>query len=198
MTRTLKALMLVFVLGVFAPLPTLIAADESIAIVVHPSVPVQTLSAAELRSIYKRDMQFWSNGDPIRPFALPPESSVRQAFDLAVLGMDPPTATKYWIDQRVRGGAPPPRGVPNAALLARVITSLAGSIAYLPQVSVPQGVRVVAIIRGGTVMRAMATAPFMADGPFHTITTIARGRRSSVAASQLALEPLAGNLREAP
>lgn len=163
MTRTLPALVLLFVIAVLSPVQQVIAGDEPIAIVVHPGVPVQTLSAAELRSIYKRDTQFWSNGDPIRPFALPPESSIRQAFDLAVLSMDPPTATKYWIDQRVRGGPPPPRGVPNAALLARVITSLTGAIAYLPQSSVPQGVRVVAVIRGGTVMRALAAAPFMAD-----------------------------------
>jgi ABC-type phosphate transport system substrate-binding protein len=164
MTRSLPALLFLFVIGLLSPVQQVVAGDEPIAIVVHPGVPVQSLSAAELRSIYKRDTQFWSNGDPIRPFALPPESDVRQAFDLAVLGMDPPTATKYWIDQRVRGGAPPPRGVPNASLLARVITSLTGAIAYLPQSSVPQGARIVAVIRGGTVTRAMASAPFMADG----------------------------------
>ncbi len=185
-------------IGMLSPVPQVVAGDEPIAIVVHPGVPAQTLSAAELRSIYKRDTQFWSNGDPIRPFALPPESDVRQAFDLAVLGMDPPTATKYWIDQRVRGGAPPPRGVPNAALLARVITSLTGAIAYLPQSSVPQGVRVVAVIRGGAVMRAMAQAPFMADGHFPTISTLAPSSRMSAATVQQSAETLAAGRLEAP
>ena len=137
--------------------------SESLAVIVHPSVPVKTLSAADLRSIYRRETAYWPDGSAIRPLSLPPENAVRQQFDLAVLNLDADGVAKYWIDQRVRGGATPPRNVNTAILIARVVPALAGSIAYLPESAVPAGVRVVAVVRSGTVRAAEASRRYVAD-----------------------------------
>lgn len=129
-------------------------ADEVLAVIVHPSVPVQSLSAAELRSIYRRETRFWSDGTPIVPLALMPKNDLRVQFDKAVLGMDADGVAKFWIDQRVRGLAQPPRSVPTLLLVAKVVGGLPGSIAYLPQSHVPAGVHTVALIRDGRVVHA--------------------------------------------
>ncbi len=145
-------------------LPNLAAGElESLAVIVHPSVPVKALSAADLRSIYRRETSYWPDGQAIRPLALSPENPLRHQFDLAVLGLDPDAVAKYWIDQRVRGGATPPRSVSTVALIARVTPALAGAIAYVPESAIPAGVRVVAMVRGGTVRSAEALRRFVAD-----------------------------------
>lgn len=59
---------------------------------------------------------------------------------------------KYWIDQRVRGGAPPPRQVPDPALALRLVAKLPGSVAYVPSSMVNSQVKVVARVSDGKVI----------------------------------------------
>lgn len=164
MTRILTAFALTCAFALSWSLSNVAAGEaESLAVIVHPSVPVKALSAADLRSIYRRETSFWPDGQAIRPLSLPPENTLRHQFDQAVLGLDPEAAVKYWIDQRVRGGATPPRSVGTAALIARVVPALTGSIAYVPESAVPTGVRVVAMVRGGSVRAAEALRRYVAD-----------------------------------
>jgi len=163
MTRILIALALMCTVCASWTLSHVAAEVEALAVIVHPGVPAKELSAAELRSIYRRETMYWSDGQPIRALSLPPESGLRQQFDAAVLNLDPEGVAKYWVDQRVRGGVPPPRSVGNAVLLARVIPALTGSIGYVPESSVPKGVRVVAMVRGMAVRAAEAQRRYVAD-----------------------------------
>ncbi len=164
MTRLLKTLALMCALSLSWSMSNIAAGEpEMLAVIVHPGVPVKTLTAADLRSIYRRETTFWPDGQAIRALSLPAENALRNQFDLAVLGLAPDAAIKYWIDQRVRGGATPPRIVSTAALIARVVPALAGSIAYLPESAVPAGVRVVAVVRAGTVRAAEASRRYVAD-----------------------------------
>lgn len=163
MARILTALALLCALAASWSLSKATAEVEAIAVIVHPSVPVTVLSAAQLRSIYRRETGFWPDGQVIRPLSLPPESAVRQQFDFAVLALDADGVTKYWIDQRVRGGVTPPRTVASASLVARVVPALTGSIAYLPESAVPPSVRVVAMVRGNSVRAADAMRRYVAE-----------------------------------
>lgn len=136
---------------------------ESLAVIVHAGVPTKTLNTADLRSIYRRETTYWPDGQAIRPLSLAPESPIRHQFDLAVLKLDPEAVTKYWIDQRVRGAAAPPRSVSSAQLIARVVPAMPGSIAYLPESMVPAGVRVLATVRGGSVHSADTARRYLAE-----------------------------------
>ena len=163
MTRFLGPHVVLALLALLLAPVDVTAKDEAICVVVNESVPVRALSGPELRAIYKREMRYWNDGSAIRPFSFPPAHALRVRFDQAVLGMNEGAATKFWIDQRVRGGPPPPRSVPNPALLARVVSSLAGAIAYVPASAVPAGTHVVARIEDGQVKRAMSFGPHFAD-----------------------------------
>lgn len=152
------------VVGASWSLSNVAASDvESLAVIVHTSVPIKTLNTADLRSIYRRETTYWPDGQAIRTLSLAPESPIRHQFDLAVLNLDPEGVTKYWIDQRVRGAAAPPRSVSSAQLIARVVPAMPGSIAYLPASMVPAGVRVVATVRGGSVHSAELARRYVAD-----------------------------------
>jgi ABC-type phosphate transport system substrate-binding protein len=127
-------------------------APPALAVIVNPEVPVTTLSAAELASIFTRATRGWKDGSPIRALNLPPGTAERAEFDRVVLDMSPDRSAQYWIDRQVRGDEPAPKAIGKADIVARLIPTLAGSIGYLPADKVDGKSRVVARIRNGKVV----------------------------------------------
>lgn len=117
------------------------AGASDLVVIAHPGVP-ETPSRPDLNAIFTTRKQTWQNGARIVPFNFPAKHEVRVLFDRVVLGMDPEEVAKYWIDRRVRGGNAPPKQVPNAATIVKLIEKLEGSISYVPRSSVTPGVRV--------------------------------------------------------
>jgi hypothetical protein len=127
-------------------------ATDSLVVVVNPAVPVTKLSASELEAIFSCARKSWPDGSNISAFSYAPEDPVRRAFDTVVLRMSPDEIARFWLDQRVRGGARPPRQVPDPSLAARLAAKLPGSIAFIPETMVNPGLKVVARVRGGKVL----------------------------------------------
>ncbi len=119
----------------------------------------RSLTPAELEAIFRSSRRHWQDGGPIVAFNLPPGSPERAAFDRAVLQLSPEEVARYWIDRRIRGGDPPPRGVSNASLVLRLVAQLPTGIAYVPATLVRDGVRTVAWVRKGVL--AIATNPLL-------------------------------------
>jgi hypothetical protein len=125
---------------------------ENLAIVVNTGVGVSKLTASELESIFTSAKRTWPDGSNIGVFSYAPDNEVRRTFDKAVLRMSPDEVARFWIDQRVRGGAPPPRQVPEPSLAVRLVAKLPGSVAYIPQELVGPTVKVVARVINGRVV----------------------------------------------
>lgn len=129
------------------------AAANDLVVVVHPSVPKQSLDEFELEAIFLTSRRYWAGSQVIVPFNLPPREEGRVLFDRVVLRMDPDEVGRFWLDRRVRGGPPPPRQAPDALTAVRLVARLEGAIAYAP-LGVPLAdVRIVARIHDGKVMR---------------------------------------------
>lgn len=124
---------------------------DSLAVVVNPGVPVTKLSASELEAIFSCSRKNWPDGSNISAFSYPPEDPIRRAFDSVVLRMSPDEVARFWLDQKVRGAARPPRQVPDPGLAARLAAKLPGSIAFVPEALVAPGLKFVAHVRGGKV-----------------------------------------------
>jgi hypothetical protein len=123
-----------------------------LVVVVNPAVAVDRLSASELETIFTSSRRSWPDGSNIGAFSYAPEDVIRRAFDNVILRLSPEDVARFWLDQRVRGGARPPRQVPNPSLAVRLVAKLPGSIAYVPESMVDSTVKVVARIRGGKVV----------------------------------------------
>jgi hypothetical protein len=116
-------------------------------VIVHPNNAAQ-LSVADLRAIFLTRRVDWPNGERIIAFNYPARHPVRVAFDQAVLGMNPDEVARYWIDRRVRGGNRPPKQVPNANLMTRVVERLEGAIGYVTDDLDTRNVRVIGSVVG--------------------------------------------------
>jgi len=122
-----------------------------LAVIVHPGVPARALNKAQLESIFTSARRTWEDGKSVIAFSYSPGSEVRQTFDRAVLGLNPDQVGRFWIDQRIRGNARPPRQVPDPSLVARLVVQMPGSIGFLPVAMVPKEVRIVARVKNGVV-----------------------------------------------
>ena len=125
------------------------AGGEILAVIVNKANPATSLSQNELRPIFQTTKKVWSSGEDAMPINLPEDSSLRNDFDQAVLGLDPERVARYWTDRKVRGGARPPVRVPNAASVMRAVAAKPGAVGYVRLSDVNNSVKVVAKISGG-------------------------------------------------
>jgi len=114
------------------------------AIVVAKDSPVNDISFYDLKRLYK--------GDPVNvgskrlvALNLPASSDARARFDQAVLGMNPETVSRYWIDRKIRGQSAPPKALEGPDLVQRVVTRLDGAIGYVRLSEVKAEVKVVRV-----------------------------------------------------
>ena len=143
-------------LGLLMPSASLLgvsAQESKLVVIVHPSNPTKALSALELRALFRSNRRFWPNGRTIVAFNAPPRTPHRILFDRVVLDMSPDEAGRFWVDRQVRGGARPPRLARSTRLAQAAVRRLANAVAYVPADGCPQGVRVVAVIANGRVLR---------------------------------------------
>jgi ABC-type phosphate transport system substrate-binding protein len=123
--------------------------QSEIAIFVHPANKCARFSSSDIEKIFTTVRSHWDGGKPILAFNLPAKSPIREQFDRVVLGMDPETIGKYWIDRRIRGGNPPPRTAPEATIVVRVVANSESAIGYAPTSVVDASVRVIARVSKG-------------------------------------------------
>ncbi len=143
----MRSRVVVLLLCLFLAAPGRPVADgpRPIAVVVHPDSSARELSQAELRNIFLGQKKQWSSGEPIVPLYLVPTSEVSAAFSQKALGKSLEDLEKYWIDERIRGGAKKPRTVPTPTTARKLVGSLPNAIAYIPLADVDGSVRVIAI-----------------------------------------------------
>lgn len=135
-----------------SPCATDAQAEVELAVIAHPSLSSDDLSPAELKLIFSRDREFDRDGKRLVPFNFATGTPLRASFDRAVMSLNPQQSAKFWIDQRIRGKAGPPREVPSVAVMGQVVSRLPKALGYVPANQVPAKVRVVARIIDGEVV----------------------------------------------
>ena len=129
------------------------AAEEriAIAVIVNPAAPQMRFGEVELRAIFDGGLRSWPDGKAITVLNMPLNTPVRTEFDRVVLKMSPEQAARHWLDKLIRGESTPPKQIPSADVLVRLVASHVGVISYVPEEAVRKDVRVVARIRQGAV-----------------------------------------------
>jgi ABC-type phosphate transport system substrate-binding protein len=144
---------LLALLAAAASAPARAATALELAVVVHASTRVASMSAVEMETMFTRSQTRWDDGTPIVPINTSPGSESRILFDKAVLRLDPDAVGRFWIDRRIRGFGLPPRHVAEPGTIVRVVQKLAGTISYVPEpLAREAGLKVVARIRHGKVL----------------------------------------------
>jgi ABC-type phosphate transport system substrate-binding protein len=76
------------------------ARDTSIAVIVNPRNPTQSISLAELRNIFLGTQQFWKDGTQVVPIVRAPSARERDVLLRRVLHMSDLQFQQYWRKRR--------------------------------------------------------------------------------------------------
>jgi hypothetical protein len=116
-----------------------------LAVIVAPASSLANISMADLQRVFLSEAVNAPGGQRLVPINHPPRTPDRVGFDRVVLDREPDEVGRYWIDQRIRGGAGPPRSVDSVGLLRRVVANLPGAIGYVRPGSLSPEVRPVRV-----------------------------------------------------
>jgi hypothetical protein len=119
--------------------PAPVGSPPAILLIVADDSPVQNLPLQEVRRIFTGESR------NLRPLNLPPGTPERVALDSILLGRGPDDVARYWIERKIRGQGGPPRVIPSAHLMARIVAHVPLAIGYHPDGPLPPGVKALRI-----------------------------------------------------
>jgi ABC-type phosphate transport system substrate-binding protein len=148
----LAALLLSTAIGVCSNASEANGDAAAIAVIVNIANPTGPLGASDLRPIFQTTKTKWDGGRDATPVNLPSDNKLRQEFDLAVLGLDPNRAARYWQDRKIRGGARAPKQVPSTGSVLAAVAADPGAVGYVTAREVNKTVKVIARIVNGNLV----------------------------------------------
>jgi ABC-type phosphate transport system substrate-binding protein len=147
--RTLLLAMVLTTVMTGWPQASQAVAEGTIVVIVNKANPATTLGASELRPIFQTSKTSWGSGGDAIPLNLPDDNRLRREFDQAVLGLDAERVARYWKDRKIRGGARPPKQLPNTAAVLAAVSGNPGAVGYVNASEANKSVKVVAKIVAG-------------------------------------------------
>ena len=122
------------------------AAEESVAVIVNQSNPVENLSAAELRKILLGERSHWPNGRRITLVMLAAGQPERKAVLRDIYHMNESEFNNHFIQGLFTGEVfVSPKALANAAEVRKFVFNVPGAIGYLKASDADASVKVVRI-----------------------------------------------------
>jgi hypothetical protein len=126
--------------------PTAAGADNDIAIVVRPDVPVENLTFAELRRLMLGDRQFWTSNLRVTLLVRAPGTREREVVLRTIYQMSEAQFRQYWIAKVFRAEvASGPRIVYSNEMATELAAAMPGAVAFVEAPQVPKGLKVLKI-----------------------------------------------------
>jgi len=125
---------------------TAAGADNDIAIVVRPDMPIENLTFAELRRVMLGDRQFWTSNLRVTLLVRAPGAREREVVLKTVYQMSEAQFRQYWIAKVFRAeAASGPRIVYSNEMATDLAAAMPGAVAFVESPQVPKGLKVLKI-----------------------------------------------------
>ena len=121
------------------------AYSGEVAVIAHPSVPVNQISRSQLIDIYVGDVREWDNGEPVVLMDLKPKSGVKDAF-YDFIGKSSSRVKSIWMRHMLTGEADPPEALESQKEILDIVTATPGAIGYVDREVVTGNVVTLAVI----------------------------------------------------
>ncbi len=129
--------LLPFVLSLFA-----FNAWAELAVVVDPSVNIDSISAEQLERLYLNKANRYPDGTPLQPLDQRRGSTQHKTFTTRILNMSEFELTVYWSRRMFSGKGHPPRAVESDEAVIEQVVHEPGNIGYIDGDSVDDRVKV--------------------------------------------------------
>lgn len=116
-----------------------------VAVIAHPSVPIEKISKSDLFDIYIGETRFWDNDKTITVFDLRQNSDTTKSF-YNYLGKSPSRMKSIWMVNLLSGEGDPPESVETEENMLESIANTPGAIGFISQGKVDNLVKVLQVI----------------------------------------------------
>jgi len=133
-------------LVVWSAAPDAMQPAPDIAVVVHPDVPVDNLTFAELRRVLLGDREFWSSGVRVTLLIRAPIARERDVVVKGICEMTEAQFRQHWIAKVFRNETPSgPKIVYSSEMAIDQVTRTPGAITFVEATKVTKGMKVLKI-----------------------------------------------------
>jgi len=115
------------------------AQGDEYVVIVHPDVPVERLSTAELGRLFQRRTIQWPDGAVVMP--VEEAGVVRAHFYRDTMRMSVAEVGNFWVRQAMTAGVQPPRLLGSPELVIAYVATTPGAVAFV-EASAHLGTRV--------------------------------------------------------
>lgn len=124
-----------------------VPAMADVVVVVSAKSPLTNLKAEQVAEIFLGKRASYPDGTDAVPLDQPENSSTREAFYTALTGKSPALLKAYWSKLLFTGQGQPPRELPNADAVKKLIASNTRFIGYMDKDALDDHVKVVFVPR---------------------------------------------------
>ena len=122
------------------------AAQAQVAVIVHKSVPVNSLAASKLLDIYSMSTKDWGNGSKIVVIDKKSDDDAKSKF-YSYIGKPAAEMKKIWMRVQLSGEGKAPEALATDDDIVKKVASTPGAIGYVSADKVTGDVKVVATIK---------------------------------------------------
>jgi len=117
----------------------------ALEVIVHPDVPMQSVSVTQLRGIYSMRQQKWPDGTPVRVFVLSNQTALHQQFSKQKLQMFPYQLDRIWQKITYSGLGSAPVVLSSELQMIEMVSSTEGAIGYVENANERSSVKLLPI-----------------------------------------------------
>ena len=100
-----------------------------VAVIANKSVPVETISNADLYDLYAFEVRRWEDGQPVTVFDLKQHGDTRMDF-YQYLGKSPSRMKSIWLVLKLSGEGEPPEALASEEDMIQRVISTPGAIGF--------------------------------------------------------------------
>ena len=122
------------------------AQNADIAIIVNKGVPVDNLTFAEVRKVFRGERQFWNADLRVTLLVRAPVAHERDVVLKKIYEMSEAQYRQYWISKIFRADiASSPKIVYTNDMTAELVSAIPGAVSFMEASKIPAGFKVVRV-----------------------------------------------------
>lgn len=123
-----------------------VAKGADVAVVVRPDVPVENLSFADVRKLFRGDRQFWPSNLRVTLLIRAPSSRERDVVLKTIYQMTEAQFRQYWISKVFRAeAATGPKIVYSSEMAKELVEGIPGAVTFVDAANVPKDLKILKI-----------------------------------------------------
>jgi ABC-type phosphate transport system substrate-binding protein len=122
------------------------AENSDIAIIVNKDVPVDNLTFAEIRKVFRGERQFWNSALRVTLLVRAPVAHERDVVLKRIYEMSEAQYRQYWISKVFRAEiTSSPKTVYTSEMATELVSAIPGAVSFIEANKIPSGFKVVKV-----------------------------------------------------